>query len=145
MMMTIAPRFIPTLGEEAEKIGAQAARGADFSEGDRFAGPAPRARARPADRRGFPPRRRVGRGDGERGYKGRRGRTRFRELRFRVRDALALGITVLVLLIGVLFEVRRARRVRRRRICRMGRATRRPKPRASSPKLSPRFYASPSR
>ncbi len=42
MMMTIALRFIPTLGEEAEKItSAQAARGADFSEG----GPLRRARA----------------------------------------------------------------------------------------------------
>src|SRR5688572_4986281 len=42
MMMTIALRFIPTLGEEAEKIkGAQAARGADFSEG----GPLGRARS----------------------------------------------------------------------------------------------------
>src|SRR5215212_5661412 len=42
MMMTIALRFIPTLGEEAEKIkGAQAARGADFTEG----GPLRRARS----------------------------------------------------------------------------------------------------
>src|SRR5919107_993588 len=42
MMMTIALRFIPTLGEEAEKIrGAQAARGADFPEG----GPLRRARS----------------------------------------------------------------------------------------------------
>ena len=37
-----------------------------------------------------------------RGYRGGEGRTRYRELRFRMRDALALCVTVLVLLIGVL-------------------------------------------
>jgi energy-coupling factor transport system permease protein len=37
-----------------------------------------------------------------RGYRGGEGRTRYRELRFRKRDALALAVTALILLIGVL-------------------------------------------
>lgn len=104
MMMTIALRFIPTLGEEAEKITkAQAARGADFSQG----GPLRRARAlvpvlvpltvgtfRRADE--------LAEAMESRGYRGGEGRTRYRELRFRARDALALVVTQLILLVGVL-------------------------------------------
>ena len=104
MMMTIALRFIPTLGEEAEKITkAQAARGADFSEG----GPLRRARAlvpvlvpltvgtfRRADE--------LAEAMESRGYRGGEGRTRYRELRFRGRDALALAVTLLILLAGIL-------------------------------------------
>jgi energy-coupling factor transport system permease protein len=37
-----------------------------------------------------------------RGYRGGEGRTRYRELRFRARDALALGAAALVLVGGVL-------------------------------------------
>ena len=37
-----------------------------------------------------------------RGYKGGEGRTRYRELRFRAGDALALALTLLVLLVGIL-------------------------------------------
>jgi energy-coupling factor transport system permease protein len=104
MMMTIALRFIPTLGEEAEKITkAQAARGADFSQG----GPLRRALAlvpvlvpltvgtfRRADE--------LAEAMESRGYRGGEGRTRYRELRFRARDALALAVTQLILLVGVL-------------------------------------------
>ena len=104
MMMTIALRFIPTLGEEAEKITkAQAARGADFSQG----GPLRRALAlvpvlvpltvgtfRRADE--------LAEAMESRGYQGGEGRTRYRELRFRARDALALVVTQLILLVGVL-------------------------------------------
>jgi len=104
MMMTIALRFIPTLGEEAEKITkAQAARGADFSQG----GPLRRALAlvpvlvpltvgtfRRADE--------LAEAMESRGYQGGEGRTRYRELRFRARDALALVLTQLILLAGVL-------------------------------------------
>jgi energy-coupling factor transport system permease protein len=104
MMMTIALRFIPTLGEEAEKITkAQAARGADFSQG----GPLRRALAlvpvlvpltvgtfRRADE--------LAEAMESRGYRGGEGRTRYRELRFRARDALALVVTQLILLVGVL-------------------------------------------
>ena len=103
-MMTITLRFIPTLGEEAEKITkAQAARGADFSQG----GPLRRALAlvpvlvpltvgtfRRADE--------LAEAMESRGYQGGEGRTRYRELRFRARDALALVLTQLILLAGVL-------------------------------------------
>ena len=104
MMMTIALRFIPTLGEEAEKIrGAQAARGADFSEG----GPLRRARSLvpvlvPLTVGAFRRADELAEAMESRGYKGGEGRTRYRELRFRARDALALCATVLVLVVGVL-------------------------------------------
>lgn len=104
MMMTIALRFIPTLGEESEKITrAQAARGADFSEG----GPMRRARSLvpvlvPLTVGAFRRADELAEAMESRGYRGGEGRTRYRELRFRVRDALALALTVLVLLVGVL-------------------------------------------
>ncbi len=104
MMMTIALRFIPTLGDEAEKIkGAQAARGADFSEG----GPMRRARSLipvlvPLTVGAFRRADELAEAMESRGYRGGDGRTRYRELRFRARDALALAFTVLVLLVGVL-------------------------------------------
>ena len=102
MMMTIALRFIPTLGEEAEKIkGAQAARGADFSDG----GPLRRARSLvpvlvPLTVGAFRRADELAEAMESRGYRGGEGRTRYRELRFRARDALALAVTVLVILIG---------------------------------------------
>jgi len=37
-----------------------------------------------------------------RGYKGGEGRTRYRELRFRVSDALALVLTLFLLVVGIL-------------------------------------------
>jgi energy-coupling factor transport system permease protein len=104
MMMTIALRFIPTLGEEAEKITkAQAARGADFSEG----GPLRRARALvpvlvPLTVGAFRRADELADAMESRGYRGGEGRTRYRELRFRTRDALALAVTVLILLAGIL-------------------------------------------
>lgn len=104
MMMTIALRFIPTLGEEAEKITrAQAARGADFSEG----GPLRRARSLvpvlvPLTVGAFRRADELAEAMESRGYRGGEGRTRFRELRFRARDALALAVTVLILLVGIL-------------------------------------------
>jgi energy-coupling factor transport system permease protein len=104
MMMTIALRFIPTLGEEAEKITkAQAARGADFSEG----GPLRRARSVvpvlvPLTVGAFRRADELAEAMESRGYRGGEGRTRYRELRFRARDALALVVTVLILLVGIL-------------------------------------------
>ena len=103
MMVTIALRFIPTLQEEASKITrAQAARGADFGEG----GPIRRARSllpvllplvigafRRADE--------LAEAMESRGYRGDAGRTRYRELRFGLRDAAALAATVLVLALAV--------------------------------------------
>jgi energy-coupling factor transport system permease protein len=104
MMMTIALRFIPTLGEEAEKITkAQAARGADFSEG----GPLRRARSVvpvlvPLTVGAFRRADELAEAMESRGYRGGEGRTRYRELRFCARDALALVVTVLILVVGIL-------------------------------------------
>jgi energy-coupling factor transport system permease protein len=104
MMMTIALRFIPTLGEEAEKIKrAQAARGADFSEG----GPLRRARSLvpvlvPLTVGAFRRADELADAMESRGYRGGEGRTRYREMRFRVSDALAVAVTLLILLVGIL-------------------------------------------
>jgi energy-coupling factor transport system permease protein len=104
MMITIALRFIPTLHEEAQKITrAQAARGADFSEG----GPIRRARAMlpvlvPLTIGAFRRADELAEAMESRGYRGGEGRTRYRELRFRVRDALALAAAALVVIGGIL-------------------------------------------
>jgi len=97
MMMTIALRFIPTLGEEAEKISrAQAARGADFDGG----GLVRRARSLvpllvPLTVGAFRRADELAEAMESRGYRGGVGRVRYRELRFRARDAAALLLTVL--------------------------------------------------
>lgn len=97
MMMTIALRFIPTLGEEAHKISrAQAARGADFTSG----GPIARARSFvpvliPLTVGAFRRADELAEAMESRGYRGGQGRVRYRELRFRLRDALALVLVVL--------------------------------------------------
>jgi energy-coupling factor transport system permease protein len=104
MMMTIALRFIPTLHEEAQKIArAQAARGADLSEG----GLLKRVRAMlpvlvPLTIGAFRRADELAEAMESRGYRGGEGRTRYRELRFRARDALALGVAALVLVGGIL-------------------------------------------
>ena len=104
MMMTIALRFIPTLHEEAQKIArAQAARGADFSEG----GLLHRVRAMvpvlvPLTIGAFRRADELAEAMESRGYRGGEGRTRYRELRFRARDALALAAAALVLVAGIL-------------------------------------------
>ena len=104
MMTTISLRFIPTLHEEAQKImRAQAARGADFSEG----GPMKRARALlpvlvPLTIGAFRRADELAEAMESRGYRGGEGRTRYRELRFRARDALALAAALLTVAAGVL-------------------------------------------
>lgn len=104
MMMTIALRFIPTLDAEARKImQAQAARGADFSEGNIVG----RVRALvpvlvPLTVGAFRRADELAEAMESRGYRGGEGRTRYRELRFRGRDALALAVAALILLGGVL-------------------------------------------
>ena len=104
MMITIALRFIPTLHEEAQKITrAQAARGADFSDG----GPIHRARAMlpvlvPLTIGAFRRADELAEAMESRGYRGGDGRTRYRELRFRARDALAIALAVLVVIGGIL-------------------------------------------
>ena len=104
MMITIALRFIPTLYEEAQKITrAQAARGADFAEG----GPIRRARAMlpvlvPLTVGAFRRADELAEAMESRGYRGGEGRTRYRELRFRARDAIALATAALVVVGGIL-------------------------------------------
>lgn len=104
MMTSIALRFIPTLGEEAKRITtAQAARGADFSEG----GLLKRARAMlpilvPLTVGAFRRADELAEAMESRGYKGGEGRTRYRELRFGPRDLLAPLVAVLILAGGVL-------------------------------------------
>ncbi len=104
MMMTISLRFIPTLMEETDKImKAQTARGADFETG----GLVKRARAllpilvplflsaiKRADELALAMEARC--------YHGSEGRTRLRELRFELLDAITLLIAVLLLVIAVL-------------------------------------------
>ncbi len=104
MMTTIALRFIPTLHEETQKIvRAQAARGADFSEG----GPIRRARALlpvliPLTVGAFRRADELAEAMESRGYRGGEGRMRYRESRFRARDALALAAAALVVAGGIL-------------------------------------------
>jgi energy-coupling factor transport system permease protein len=104
MMMTIALRFIPTLHEEAQKIArAQAARGADFAEG----GILRRVQAMlpvlvPLTIGAFRRADELAEAMESRGYRGGEGRTRYRELRFRAWDALALAVATLVLVGGIL-------------------------------------------
>jgi energy-coupling factor transport system permease protein len=104
MMMTIALRFIPTLGDEAQKISrAQAARGADFDGG----GLVRRARALvpilvPLTVGAFRRADELAEAMESRGYRGGVGRVRFRELRFRARDAIAILLTVLAVGVAAL-------------------------------------------
>ncbi len=92
MMTTIALRFIPTLHEEAQKVmNAQAARGADFSEG----GPIKRLKTIlpvliPLTVGAFRRADELAEAMESRGYRGGEGRTRYRELRFGRRDVVAL-------------------------------------------------------
>ena len=103
-MMTIALRFIPTLGEEAEKISrAQAARGADFESG----GLLKRARALvpilvPLTVGAFRRADELAEAMESRGYRGGVGRVRYRELRFRGRDAGAIVVAILLVLVAAL-------------------------------------------
>lgn len=104
MMTTIALRFIPTLQEEAQKImNAQAARGASFAEG----GLIRRAQAFlpvlvPLTVGAFRRADELAEAMESRGYRGGEGRTRYRELRFQVRDALALAVAAVVIALGAL-------------------------------------------
>ena len=104
MMMTIALRFIPTLYEEAQKImKAQAARGADYGDG----GLIHRARAMvpvlvPLTIGAFRRADELAEAMESRGYRGGEGRTRYRELRFRFRDVVALVVVALIIMGGIL-------------------------------------------
>lgn len=102
MMTSIALRFVPTLLEEARRITtAQAARGADFSTG----GLLRRTRAMlpvliPLTVGAFRRADELAEAMESRGYRGGEGRTRYRELRFRPRDLLALLAAALIVVGG---------------------------------------------
>ncbi|MDR2157634.1 MAG: energy-coupling factor transporter transmembrane protein EcfT [Clostridiales Family XIII bacterium] len=99
MMMTIALRFIPTLLEETDKImKAQQARGADFETG----GLLRRAKALvpllvPLFVGAFRIAQDLAMAMEARCYRGGEGRTKLNMLKFRRRDALAIGFTALYL------------------------------------------------
>ena len=103
MMMSIALRFIPTLADEAGRIlKAQAARGANFSEG----GLLKRARAMlpvlvPLTVGAFRRADELAEAMESRGYRGSEGRTRYRELYFGPLDWLAPFLAVVVLAVAV--------------------------------------------
>ena len=106
VMMSIALRFIPTLGEEAEKIAsAQISRGADFGTG----GLMRRSRSlvsllvplfvssfRRADELAMAMEARL--------YRGGVGRTRLRQLRFRRADVVAAAVVVPSIIFGTVFH-----------------------------------------
>lgn len=99
MMMTIALRFIPTLIEEVDKImNAQKARGADMESGNLFQ----RAKAMlpiliplfvSSFRRAFE----LAYAMECRCYHGGKGRTRLKQMKMHMRDAVASGVFVLLL------------------------------------------------
>ena len=103
MMMSIALRFVPTLADEADRIlKAQAARGADFSEG----GLLRRARAMlpvlvPLTVGAFRRADELAEAMESRGYRGGEGRTRYRELSFGPRDGLAPVLALAVVAAAV--------------------------------------------
>ena len=99
MMMTIALRFIPTLIEEVDKImNAQKARGADMESGNLFQ----RAKAMlpiliplfvSSFRRAFE----LAYAMECRCYRGGKGRTRLKQMKMHMRDAVASGVFLLLL------------------------------------------------
>lgn len=99
MMMTIALRFIPTLIEETDRIKkAQMARGADFESGNLIA----RAKSMipilvPLFVSAFRRADELAMAMESRCYHGGEGRTRMRELKFHVRDLVAVIVMALVL------------------------------------------------
>ncbi len=99
MMMTIALRFIPTLLEETDRIQkAQMARGADFESGNIFQ----RAKSMipvlvPLFVSAFRRADELAMAMESRCYHGGEGRTRMRELHFRMRDLIATLLLLFVL------------------------------------------------
>ena len=103
MMMSIALRFIPTLMDEADKImKAQKARGANFETGNILQ----RAKAMipllvPLFVGAFRRAEELAMAMEARCYRGGKGRTRMRQLRYSYRDAIAF-VAMLLLLAGVI-------------------------------------------
>lgn len=103
MMMSIALRFIPTLIEETDKImSAQKARGADFESGNIFQ----RAKALipiliPLFISAFRRAEELATAMESRCYHGGQGRTKMKQLRYHMIDAMA-GFAVLCVLAGII-------------------------------------------
>lgn len=106
LMMSIALRFIPTLMDETDKImKAQMARGSDMTSGpikDRIKAVVPLLV--PLFVSAFKRAEDLATAMEVRGYRGGDGRTRYRQLKWNLRDTLAL--VVLVLVIGLLVFLR---------------------------------------
>lgn len=106
LMMSISLRFIPTLLQETEKIvKAQSARGANFTEGTIFK----RAKAVipllvPLFIQSFKRAEDLAIAMEARGYRGGEGRTKYRELKWRAKDTVAISYMFVLAL--VLFIVR---------------------------------------
>ncbi|MBN6187524.1 energy-coupling factor transporter transmembrane protein EcfT [Aneurinibacillus sp. BA2021] len=106
LMMSISLRFIPTLLEETDKIAkAQMSRGASFSSGSivqRINGIIPLIV--PLFVQSFRRAEELAFAMEARGYRGGEGRTKYRQLRYGVRDAVLLGITVVIAAIVLLLR-----------------------------------------
>lgn len=106
LMMSIALRFIPTLMDETDKImKAQMARGSDMTSGpikERIKAVVPLLV--PLFVSAFKRAEDLATAMEVRGYRGGEGRTRYRQLKWNLRDTLAL--VVLVLVIGLLVFLR---------------------------------------
>lgn len=107
LMMSIALRFIPTLIDETDKIAkAQMARGSDLSAGsfsDRVKAVVPLLV--PLFVSSFKRAEDLATAMEVRGYRGGEGRTRYRQLKWQVRDTIAM---ILLLIIAVLLLVFRS-------------------------------------
>ncbi|MFJ7748287.1 cobalt ECF transporter T component CbiQ [Peribacillus sp. NPDC097295] len=105
LMMSIALRFIPTLMEETDKImKAQTARGVDFSSGpikDRVKSIVPLLV--PLFVSSFKRAEELATAMESRGYRGGEGRTKYRQLQWRVSDSLLMvSIAVLTVMLFIL-------------------------------------------
>lgn len=99
MMMTIALRFVPTLLEETDKImKAQQSRGANFRQGSLLKKvPMVIALLVPLFLSAFRRAEELAMAMEARGYHGGEGRTRLRVLHLGPRDAVALGVMIIIL------------------------------------------------
>lgn len=106
LMMSISLRFIPTLLEETDKIAkAQMSRGASFSSGSiiqRINGIIPLIV--PLFVQSFRRAEELAFAMEARGYRGGEGRTKYRQLRYGMRDAILLGITIVIAVVVLLLR-----------------------------------------
>ncbi|MFT9850348.1 energy-coupling factor transporter transmembrane component T family protein [Aneurinibacillus sp. REN35] len=106
LMMSISLRFIPTLLEETDKIAkAQMSRGASFSSGSiiqRINGIIPLIV--PLFVQSFRRAEELAFAMEARGYRGGEGRTKYRQLRYGMRDAILFGITIVIAIVVLLLR-----------------------------------------